>query len=195
MGHQALDFELTAGHEVSLLCTADNQALRAHQLAIITFIPKSPKMVMCRAVSLILPKVREWALRKRTTPRQVRVTLRPQATNRRHLRVKISRSAHTPRTPSPVLVSSSASTRTLTQNLTLGRKFRPHGKSNARAAPRRKAPQKTPVGCHPQRKSHQLTRCFKMKLGKKHGCLTNASMLGVPTKSPTMLQAGQHEIP
>ena len=145
---------------------------------------------MCQAASLISPKVRKSVLRKGTMPRQVRARSRPQVTNRRHVRVKISRSAHTPRTPSPVLVSSSASMRTPTQSPTLGRKSRPHSKSSARTAPK-----KTPVGCCPQRKSHQLMRHFKTKLFKKHGCLTHASMLGIATKSPTMSRAGRHEIP
>ena len=38
-------------------------------------------------------------------------------------------------------------------------------------------------------------RHFETKLGKKCDCLTLASMLGIMTKSPTMLWAGRHEIP
>ena len=136
------------------------------------------------------PGSKKEALRKRTTLRWVRVRSRPQAMNRRHPKVKISRSTHTPRTPSPVLVSSLMSIRTLTQSLTLGRKSRPHGKSSTRIAPRRTAPRKTPVGHCPQRKSCQLMRCFEMKLGKKHSCLTHALMLGITTKLPTMSWAG-----
>ena len=129
-------------------------------------------------------------LRKRTMPRQVRVGSRPQVTSRRHLMVKISRSTFTPRTLSPVLVSSSVSMRTLTPSLTLGRKSRQHGKSSARTASRRTAPRKTPVDHHLQRKSHQLMRHSKMELGKKRSCLTHALMLGITTKLPTMLWAG-----
>ena len=47
MGQQALDVKLIARHKASLLPTADDQALRAQQLAVIPFIPKSPKMVRC----------------------------------------------------------------------------------------------------------------------------------------------------
>ena len=163
--------------------------------AIILFIPRPLKMVRCPAVSLIPPKARESALRKRTMPRQVRVGLRPQVMSRKHLRVKISRSTLTPRTPSLVLVSSLVSIRTLTQSPTPGRKSRQHGKSSARTAPRRTAPRKTPADHCLQRKSHQLMRCSKTELGKKHGCLTHTLMLGVMTKLPTMSRAGQHEIP
>ena len=103
VGHRALDIELVAGHEASLLPAANDQALQAQQSAIIPFIPKPTKMARCRAAFLIPPKARELALRKRTIPRQVRAGSRPQATSRRHPMVKISRSAFTPRTPSPVL--------------------------------------------------------------------------------------------
>ena len=65
--------------------------------------------------------------------------------NRKHLRVKTSRSTHTPRTPTPVLVSSLVSMRTPTPSPTLGRKSRPHGKGSARTAPRRAAPRMTPA--------------------------------------------------
>ena len=153
VGHQALDPKLVARHEASLLHAANDQALQAQWPAVIPFIPKPPEMVRCCAVSLIPPKARESVLRKRAMPRQVRVRSRPQAMSRRHPRVKISRSAHTPRTPSPVLVSSSASTRTPIQSPTPGRKSRPHGKSSARTAPQRTAPRKTPVDHHPQSKS------------------------------------------
>ena len=182
VGHQALDFELIAGHNVSLLPAADDQA---QWLAVILFIPKPLKMVRCRAASLIRPKARESALRKRTMPRQVRAGSRPQAMRRRHLRVKISRSALTSRTPSLVLVSSAVSTRTPSQSLTLGRKSEQHGESSTRTAPR-----ETPADQHLQRKSHQLMRHFETKLGKKCSCLTHALMLGIATKLPTMLQAG-----
>ena len=147
-------------------------------------------MVRCRAVSLIPPKAKESALRKRTKLRQVRAGSRPQAVSRRHLMVKISRSTFTPRTPSPVLVSSSASTKTLTPSPTLGRKSRQHGESSTRTAPRRTAPRKTPVDHHLQRKSHQPTRHSETELGKKCGYLTHALMLCIATKLPTMLQAG-----
>ena len=119
-----------------------------------------------------------------------RVRSRPQVMSRRCLRVKMSRSTHTPRTPSLVLVSSLGSTRTLTQSLTLGKKSRLRGKSSTRTAPR-----KTSVDHHPQRKSHQPTRHSEMELGKKRGCLTHALMPGILTKLPTMLWAGQCEIP
>ena len=152
-------------------------------------------MVRCQAVSLIPPKAREPALRKRTMPRQVRAGSRPQVMSRRHPMVKISRSTFTPRTPSPVLFSSSASMRTPTLSPTPGRKSRQHGKSSTRTAPRRTAPRKTPVDHHLQRKSHQPMRHSEMELGKKRGCLTHALMLNITTKLPTMLQAGQHGIP
>ena len=90
--------------------------------AIILFIPRPLKMVRYPAVSLIPPKARESALRKRTMPRQVRMGLRPQVMSRKHLRVKISRSTLTPRTPSLVLVSSLVSIRTLTQSPTAWQK-------------------------------------------------------------------------
>ena len=195
MGHRALDLKLIAGHKASLPPTADDQALWAQRLAIIPFIPKPLKTVRCRAVSLIPPKARELALRKRTTPRQVRVGLRPQVMSRRHPRVKTSRSTHTPRTPSPVLVSSLVSMRTLIQSLTLGRRSRQHGKSSTRTAPRRTAPRKTPADHCLQRKSHQPVRCSETELGKKRSCLTHALMLGIMTKLPTMSWAGQCEIP
>ena len=92
-GTLALDPKLIAGHKVSLPHTADDWALQAQWLAVIPFIPKPPEMVRCRAASLIPPKARESVLRKRTT-------LRPRAMSRKHPRVKISRSTHTPRTPS-----------------------------------------------------------------------------------------------
>ena len=190
VGHQALDIKLIARHKASLLPAANDQALWAQWSAIILFIPKPPKMVRCQAASLIPPKVRELALRKRTTPRQVRVELRPQAMSRRHWMVKISRSAFTPRTPSLVLVSSSASTRTPTLSPTLGKRSRQHGESSTRTAPR-----KTPADHHLQRKSCQPMRCSKMQLGKKCSCLTHALMLGITTKLPTMLRAGQCKIP
>ena len=120
----------------------------------------------------------------RTTLRQVRVGWRSQAMSQRHPRVKISRSTLTPRTPSPVLVSSSVSTRTLIQSPTPGRKSRQHGKSNTRTAPKSTAPRKTPVDHHLQRKSRQLMRCSEMELGKKHGCLTHTLILGIVTKLP-----------
>ena len=162
VGHRALDIELIAVCKVSPLHAANDQALGALWEVTTPFIPKLPKMVMSQAASLIPPKAREAALKKRTMPKQVRVRSRPQATNRKHPGVKTSRSAHTPRTPSPVLVSSLVSTRTPTPSPTLGRKSRQHGKGRARTAPR-----KTPVGCHSQRKSRQLMRGFTMKLGRK----------------------------
>ena len=190
VGHRALDIELIAGHEASLLPAADDQALQVQQLAIIPFIPKAPKMVRCRAVSLIPPKVRESALRKRTTPRKARVGSRLQAMSRRHPMVKSSRIALTPRTLSPVLVSYLASMRTLTPSLTPGRKSRQCGKGCARTVPRRTAPHKTPVDHCLLRKSGQLMRHSQMECNKKHSCLTHALMLGVATKLPTMSWAG-----
>ena len=59
VGHWALDVELVARHEASLLPTANDQALWAQWSAIILFIPKPPKMARCRAVSLIPPKAEE----------------------------------------------------------------------------------------------------------------------------------------
>ena len=189
VGHRALDLELIAVCKASPPHAADDQALWAQWVATTPFIPKPPKMAICLAVSPIPPKVREAALKKRTMLKWVRARSRPQGTNRRHPRVKISRNTHTPKTPSLVLVSPLASMRTLTQILTLGRKSRPHGKGSTRTAPR-----KTPVGHCLQRKSCQLTRHFEMKLGKKRGCLTHASMLGIVTKLPTS-RPGQHKIP
>ena len=180
--------------EVSLLPTADYQALRAQWLAIILVTAKPPKMVRYQAVSLIPPKVRESALRKRTTPRKVRAGSGPQAMSRRLWMVKISRSALTPRTPSPGLVSYSAGMRTLTPSLTLGRKFRQHGKGHAGTV-LRTAPQKTPTDHHLPRKSRQLMRCSKTELDKKCSCSTPTLMLGVVTKLPTMSWAGQCETP
>ena len=126
---------------------------------------------------------------KRTMPRKVRVGSRPQVMSRRLPMVKISRSALTPRTPSPGLVSYSASVRTQTLSLTPERKSRQHGESGARTVPRRTAP--PPL----LRKSCQLTRHSLMGLGKKRGCLTHALMLGIVTKLPTMLWAGRCKTP
>ena len=53
----------------------------------------------------------------------------------------------------------------------------------------------TKMDHHLLRKSHQPTRCSKMELGKKCGCLTHALMLGITTKLPTMSQAGRHNTP
>ena len=172
---------------------ANDQALGALQAVTTPFIPELPKMVMSLAVSLLPPKAREVVLKKRTMPKQTRVRPRPRAMNRKHPRVKTSRSTHTPRTPSLVLVSSLGSTRTLTPSPTLRRRSRPQGKGGARTAPRRTAPRRTPVSCCPQRKSHQLMRHFTTKLGRKHGSLTHASTLGVVTKLPTRSWAGQCE--
>ena len=154
-----------------------------------------PKTVRCQAVSIIPPKVKESALRNRTMPRKVRVGSRPQAMSRRLPMVKISRSALTPRTPSPGLVSYLASTRTPMPSLTLGRKSRQHGEGHARTVPRRTAPHKTPVDHHLPRKSCQLMRHSETELDKKCSCLTHTLMLGIVTKLPTMSRAGQHETP
>ena len=143
-------------------------------------------MVMSLAVSLTPSKVRKAMLKKRTMLKWARVRLRPQAMNRKHPRVKTSRSAHTPRAPPLVLVSSLVSMRTPTLSPTLGRKSRMYGKGSARTGPRRAAQRKTPVVCHPQRKSHQPMRHFVMKLGRKRSCLTHALTLGIVTKLPTM---------
>ena len=112
VGHLALDIDLIARHKASLLPAASDQALWAQWLAIILFIPMLLKVVRCRAASLIPPKTRETALRKRTMPRKVRAGSRPQVMSRRHPMVKICRSALTPMTPSPVLVSSLVNMRT-----------------------------------------------------------------------------------
>ena len=195
MGHRALDIELVARHRVSHPCTADDQALGAPRMVTTPSSLKSPKMAMSLAVSLTPSKARKAALKKRATLKWARARLRPRAMNRKCQRVKTSRSTHTPRTPPLVLVSSLLSMRTLTQSLTLGKKSGPHSKSSARTAPRRTAPRKTPVGHHPQRKSCQPMRCFKMKPGKKCSCLAHTLMLGITMKSPTMSRAGQREIP
>ena len=149
VGHRALDIELIARHRVSPQHAADDQALGALWMVTIPSIPEPPKMATSLAASLIPPKVRKAVLKKRTMLKQARVRSRPQAMNRKHLRVKTSRSTHTPRTPPSVLVSSLASMRTLTLSLNLGRKSRPHGKGSTRTAPRRTAPRKTPEGRHP----------------------------------------------
>ena len=154
-------------------------------LAIISFIPKPPKVARCQAMSLIPPRAREMVLRKRTMPRQARVGSRLQVMSRRHPMVKTSRITLTPRTPSPVLVSYLASMRTLTPSLNPERKSKQYGKSSARTVQRRTAPQKTPADHRLLRKSCQPTRCSEMELGKKHSCLTHALMLGVATKLPT----------
>ena len=106
MGHRALDIELIARHRVSSLCTADNHALGTLRVVTLPSIPEPPKMAMCLAVSLTPPKVRKAMLKKRTMPKWARARSRPQVMNRRCPRVKTSRSAHTPRTPPLVLVSS-----------------------------------------------------------------------------------------
>ena len=141
-------------------------------------------------MSLIPPKMRETALRKRTMPRTVRAGSRPQVMSRRHLMVKIGRCTLTPRTPSPVLVSSLANMRTLTPSQTSERKSSQHSKSGTRTVLRRTAQRKTPVDHCLLRKSRQPMRHSKTGLGKKHSCLTHALMLGIATKLPTMLLAG-----
>ena len=190
VGHWALDINLVARHEASLLPTADNQALRAQWPAIILFISILLRMVWCQAASLIHPKMRETALKKRTMLRKTRTGLRPPVMGRRHLMVKLSRSALIPRTPSLVLVSPLANMRTLTPSQTQERKSRQHSKSDARTALRRTAPRKTPVNHHLPRKSSQPTRHSVTGPGKKRGCWTHTLMLGVATKLPTVLQAG-----
>ena len=154
-----------------------------------------PKMVRCQAASLIPPKMRKTALKKRTMPRKVRVRSRPQVMSRRHLMVKIGGSTLTPRTPSPVLVSSSEKMRTPTPSQTPVRKSSQHGKSGARTVLRRAAPRRTPVNHSLPRKSPQLTRHSMMGLGKECGCLTHALMLGIATKFSMVLWAEQHETP
>ena len=146
-----------------------------------------PKMTRCQAASLIPPRMREMVLKKR----KVRVGSRPQVMSRRHPMVKIGMSALTPRTPSPVSVSSLANTRTLTLSQTLERKSSQHGKSDTRTVLRRTAQRKTPVDHHLQRKSCQPTRHSVMGLDKKHSCLTHALMLGLMTKLSMVSQAGQ----
>ena len=195
VGHRAQGIKLVVVHEAPPLHAADDQALGALQAVTTPFIPKLPKMAMSLAASLLPPKVREVAVEKRTMPKQTRARLRPQAMNRKHLRVKTSRSAHTPRTPSPVLVSSLASMRTSTPSPTLRRRSRLHRKGSAMTAPRRTAPRRTSASHRPQRKSHQLTRHFTMKLGRKCSSLTCTLMLGVVTKLPTRLWAGQCKTP
>ena len=169
---------------------ASDQALQAQWLVIIPFIPMLLETARCQAVSLIPPKTREMALKKRTMPRKTRVGSRPQVMGRRHPMVKISRSALIPRTPSLVLVSSSANTRTLTPSQTLEKKSSQHSKSSARTALRRTAPRKTPANHCLLRKSHQLMRHSVTGPSKKHGCWTHALMLGIMTKLPTVLSAG-----
>ena len=167
VGNQALDVDLIAMHKVSLLPAASDQVLQVQQPAAIPFISMLLKVARCRSVSLIPPKTREMVLRKRTMPRKVRAGLGPQVMSRRHPMVKISRSALTPRTPSPVLVSSLANTRTLTLSQTPGRKSSQHGKSGVRTALRRTAPRKTPVNHRLPRKGRQPTRLSVMGPGKK----------------------------
>ena len=122
VGHRALDIKLIARHGASAPHTANDQPLGALWAVTIPSIPEPPEMVMSLAVSLTPPKARKAMLRKRTMPKWARVRSRPQVMNRKHLRVKTSRSTHTPRTPSPVLVSSLARMRTLTPSLDSGEK-------------------------------------------------------------------------
>ena len=187
VGHQALDIDLIVMHEASLLPVAGNQALRAQQLSITPFIPMLPKMVRCQTESLIPPKMREMVLKKKTMPKKTKTGSRPQVMGRRYLMVKTGRSTLIPRTPSPVLVSSSANMRTLTPSQTLGRKSSQHSKGGARTALRRTSPRKTPAYHHLLRKSHQPTRHSVMGPDKKRGCWTHALMLGGMTKLPMVL--------
>ena len=184
MGHRALGIKLIVCEAPPPYAT-NNQALGALQPVTTPFIPELPKMVMSLVVSLLPPKVREVEVKKRKMPKQTRVRPRPQAMNRKHPRVKTSRSTHTPRTPSPVLVSSSMSMRTPTSSVTLRRRSRLQKKRQCKDSPKGTAPRRTPVSHHPQRKSCRPTRCFTMKLGRKHISLTCTLMLGITTKSPT----------
>ena len=86
---------------MSPLHTADDQALGALRVVTIPSIPEPLKMAMSLAASLTPPKVRKAALKKRTKQKQAQARSRPRTTNRKCLRVKASRSGHTPRTPPP----------------------------------------------------------------------------------------------
>ena len=142
MGHRALDIKLIAMREVSPPCAADSQTLGTLQAVTTPFIPKPPKMATSLVVSLLPPKVREMAVKKRTMPKQVGARPRPQAMTRKRLRVKTSRSAHTPRTPSPVLVSSLASTRTLTPESNSGEKVQTTWQRQHKDSPKEDSPKK-----------------------------------------------------
>ena len=105
-GHRACSWALS----VTPACSqhvADDQALGAPWVVTTPSTPESLKMAMSLAVSLTPPKVRKVMLKKRKMPKWARVRPRPRVMNKKHQMVKTSRSTHTPRTPPPVLVSSS----------------------------------------------------------------------------------------
>ena len=134
MGYQALDVDLVAVQEVSLLPTAGDQALWAQQQAIIPFVPMLLKTGRCQAVSPNPPTKREMALKK------TRAGLRPQVMGRWCQMVKKGRSALIPKTPSLALVRSLVNMRTQTQSQNLERKCSPSGESGVQKALRRTAP-------------------------------------------------------
>ena len=72
MGHQALDVDLVAVHEVSLLPAASDQVLWAQWQAIIPFVPMLLKMARCPAASLNPPTMREMAQQKIAMPEKTR---------------------------------------------------------------------------------------------------------------------------
>ena len=82
--HGALDVDLVAVHEVSLLPSASDQALWAQWQVVIPFFPTLLKMARCQAVSLNPPTMREMALEMMTMPKKTRVGLRPQVMDRWH---------------------------------------------------------------------------------------------------------------
>ena len=88
VGHRALDIDLIAVHEVSLLPRASDQALWAQQQAIIPFISMLLKTARCGAMSPNPPKTRETVLKKMTMPMKTRVGLRPQVMGRWHQMVE-----------------------------------------------------------------------------------------------------------
>ena len=125
-------------------------------------------------------------------PRQTRVGPRLQAMARWHQMAKRGRNILKLKTPSPALARSSADMRTQIQSLTPGRKPSLSGKSGSQKAPRRTAPLRCPVN-HLLRKSHQQTRHFTTRPGKKLDCWTHISMLGVAKRLLKALLAGPPE--
>ena len=142
VGHQAVDIKLIVGHEMSLLPAANDQALQAQWPAAIPFHSQATENGEVLSSESDSSQGEGVGTEEEDNSRKVRAGSRPQVMSRRLLMVKISRSALTPRTPSPGLVSYSVSMRTPTLSLTLERKSRQHGEGSASTVPRRTAPQK-----------------------------------------------------
>ena len=153
-------------------------------------VPTPLKMAKCQAASLNPPMMREMVLEKMTMPKKTRAGSKPLVMGRWHQMVKKGRSTLTPKTPSLALSRSLVDMRTQTQSWILERKSSPSGESGAQKAPRRTALRRSPANRHLLRRSHQWTRQSMMRPGKKHGCWTHVSMLGITTRLPKALQAG-----